>query len=124
MANRRKVFVTQYNPTFTYEKAEEYGDLVFLTNDELLSDPCPKDSNLETMIVINEALSEYTPGVDYILLSGSPSVSFLVGMLLWDRSEEHLILKWSKRDKWYVVIRLPIYKIETIDTDILLGGNR
>lgn len=106
-----KVFVTQENPNFNYTKAEEFGDLVFVTTGDI-------STNINSLLsqkVLNEIsvkLDIFDPVCDYILLSGSPSVSAAVFLMLGNEGYRSLnLLKWSKMFNHYerLVIKNPKY---------------
>lgn len=111
----RKVFITQYNPKFSYEKAEPFGEVVFLTEDDLATEPCPPGHNKKIIRGIAKKLAFYNPGHDYVLLSGSPAINVLVGILL-DADVEHLILRWDNRNNEYRVSSLN-FNPEEIDNE-------
>ena len=67
-----RVFVTHENPALNYLPAEEFGELVFLTKDEL----SPVKGSIRNGSLIDEIrhkLQSFEPNLDYICLSGSPA---------------------------------------------------
>lgn len=90
------VYVTQFVPKLSYDKAKEFGEVVFLTQNDLAYDPSPDAFNKGLIKRIDYLLEKYNPGRDYILLSGSPAIILLVGTLL-DNDVEHLVLRWDNR---------------------------
>lgn len=107
---KSKVFVIQYQSRFSYGAAETFGDVRFMLTekDEIRVNPAPNLLNEEIIAKMEECLihEEYSPGHDYILLSGSPIAFIMVGMLLPDFGEVHQILKFDNRDFVYKVSTL------------------
>lgn len=98
-----RVFVTQVNPRISYAPAEKYGQVVFLTSKEYQPEPIPARVNHKIFHEIERGLADYVPGVDYILLSGSPVTTFLAGKIVSDHTGPHKILKWNNRTNEYEV---------------------
>lgn len=98
-----KVYVTQEGK-FDYSPAEAYGDVVFLTGDELV--PIKGSLRNESLIdSLRFQLQKYDPEEDFILPSGSPYVSALVFYILGSKNVGKLrMLRWSNRDKQYTPI--------------------
>lgn len=101
------VYVTQENPKLNYAPAEEYGEIVFLTRDDLN----PIKNSLHNQAVIKQVeqrLIGFNPQEDYIVISGSPMITALVFMLIREVSNKVNILKWSNRDCVYQKITFSI----------------
>lgn len=102
-----KVFVTQENPKLNYAPAEEYGDIVFLTKDDL--NPIKNSLHNQALIKqVESRLSSFNPDEDFIVISGSPMVAALVFMLIRGASKKVNILKWSNRDHVYQNISISV----------------
>lgn len=89
------VYITQTGP-LDYSPAESYGSLVALAHGELTLDSLDR----EVMQSITSKLRRYRPGVDYILLSGSPLTIAWVCLLIAELAPlgaRHLFLKWDKQ---------------------------
>ena len=101
---KKRVYVTHEKRGFDYSGALEYGEVKFLTRREYL--PYPSVSgNEEIFDEVWGGLDGYRPGVDYILLSGSPALMFLVGAMACDIAGDldtrHNVLKWNGQRKAY-----------------------
>jgi len=109
MSDQGRVFVTQEQAHLNYAQAEEYGDVVFCSMDDI---PTVKGS-LRTGKYIEEIrkrMAEYQPGVDYLMPAGSPVNIATVMMLAGRIGSTHNILKWDNRSHTYskVVLEVPL----------------
>jgi hypothetical protein len=116
----KKVYVTQFNPNFTYEKANAFGEVVFLADSDLLTEPCPPKINDRLVSIVFKNLCNYNPGYDYILLSGSPAMILLVGTLL-DNEVDHLVLRWDNRNHEYRVTSLNLGALDNESSRLSTG---
>lgn len=96
-----QVFVTQ-ETNFNFTPAEQWGDVVFLTKDEV----SPVKQSLRNDALVDELrhkLLKYNPDEDYIVVAGSPYVAALVFYLLgrYHRVKQVRMLRWSNRDRLY-----------------------
>lgn len=104
-----RVFVTQEMP-FNYNPAEEFGEVVFCSMDDIR--PTSGSMRNERIAAgVAAVLSDYVPGVDYLLPSGSPLTLMVVVAALTARvgnGVTHHVLKWdSQRGRyWPVDIKL------------------
>ncbi|MDQ6965267.1 MAG: hypothetical protein Q9M13_10155 [Mariprofundales bacterium] len=101
------VYVTQEQPHINYAQAEQFGDIVFCS----LDDVPPVHGSLRTGRVTAAMASKmegYRAGVDYILPSGSPLNIAAVMMLAGRRGDRHNILKWESRAKQYSRVLLEV----------------
>ncbi len=108
--SRAKVFVTQYSRRLDFTQLSRYGEVVFLTKKEYDPEPVPAEVNEAMKAEIAITMKDYTPGIDYIVTTGSAIPSLIVGKLL-DISNnaagsKHQILKWSNRDHKYEMYKL------------------
>jgi hypothetical protein len=101
-AFRPKVFVTQYDHKLRFEDAEHFGEVVFLTQKEYRPAPCPASANDIVVHDLVKGMSEYVPGRDYIVVTGSAIPNLIVGSILSKFNDAtHRILKWNNRTKGY-----------------------
>lgn len=105
-----RVFVTQYSPRLVFEEANKWGEVVFLTDKEYRPQPCPEGTNDIVHQEIRRNLSEYVPGYDYIVTTGSAIPNLLVGawLALHHPGAVHNILKWDNRDYKYELFKVEI----------------
>ena len=101
-----KVFVTQYSKNLKFGDAEQFGEVVFLTDEEYKPEPSMPGHNERITQEIKSRLSTYIPGIDYIVLTGSSIPNMIVGGIIMGYAingglVKHNILKWSGRDKRY-----------------------
>lgn len=101
-----KVFVTQEVSKINYSMAMDYGDVVFLTQDEYK--PQPTDHRMNNIIKheMMKNFMDYVAGEDYILTSGSPVSIFIAAAMAAKRSPvgqlaSHKILKWNNQTNKY-----------------------
>lgn len=99
-AVRPKVFVSQDNE-FDYSIAEEYGEVVFLSNREI-SAHSASSTNMNTIHHIESVIAgDYVPGIDYLLPSGGVLSIAHMFRAAFRKGDEHLILKWDRRSGKY-----------------------
>lgn len=100
-----KVFVIQES-NFDYSKAEKFGEVVFVTSLEYNSVP---GSNYNKRIIadIRKAFSDYIPGEDYLIPTGSPALMALVMVSIGAKwpNQSHQILKWGNMERDYKVYK-------------------
>lgn len=99
---RPKVFVSQDND-FDYRMAEEYGDLVFLSNREVLAYSGSAQNALTIHGIESGIESEYIPGLDYLLPTGGPLSIAHMYRAAFNKTGDHQILKWDRRSARYDV---------------------
>jgi hypothetical protein len=93
------VYVLENRP-FDFSTAEEYGEIRVLECGPF-KPMSPVDKNSIRFERMCEELAEYRPGVDYILPTGSPIMSFAVGSIVGEHGR-HRILEWNKLSKSYI----------------------
>lgn len=107
-----RVFVTQENSQLNYGGAEAFGEVVFLTRDDV--SPIPGSlTNAAITAELAEKLRDFDFQYDYLAPSGSPTVC---GMAFFElgRQVQHIaatdgfhcpkhlrVLRWSNRDRCY-----------------------
>lgn len=104
-----KVFVTQYTKRINFTEAANYGEVVFLTDQEFRPMPHPNGVNKEVVDEIKRNMSLYVPGVDFIMTTGSALPNVVVGMILGRMpGATHKFLKWSNRMEGYEMFELTL----------------
>ena len=118
MSNSKpRVFVTQENSQLNYSNAEAFGEVVFLTRDEV--SPVPGSlTNAAIMEEMEKKLADFDFDRDYIAPSGSPVVSGMAFLTLGKRIEleglhasrkgKLCVLRWSNRDRVYQPITITL----------------
>jgi len=98
--SRPKVFVSQDNDK-DYSLAEEFGDVVFLSNREIV----PFSASAVNQAVIHgiEATiaKDYVPGVDFLLPAGGMLSVAHMFHAAYAKVGDHRILKWDNRAQRY-----------------------
>jgi len=107
--NNVTVFVTQHCGKLNYSEAQQFGNVTFLTDKEYRVEPVPaayNDSIKKQMIDFLSA--NYVQGHDFILLTGSPMPSVIVGEFIGSKPGTHKFLKWNNQRHSYdtVLIRV------------------
>lgn len=110
-----RVFVTQENSQLNYGPAEQFGEVCFLTRDEV-SPVAGSLTNAAIMKELERKLDGFDFDNDFIAPSGSPVVCGLAFLILGKRAEQLgfpsvrklRVLRWSNRDRVYqpIVIEL------------------
>jgi len=102
-----KVFVTQERRDIDYAKAEEYGDIEFLSDKTIW--PTSSDKFKRDVIKnIASKLKIFNPAEDFIVTTGSPINITLVALQLqyFFPNTEIRYLIWSNRDNRYTPISI------------------
>jgi len=95
-----KVYITQERQ-FDFSSAEEYGDLVFLSVDDMWNGR-NSPHNAKLIEHLYDQLKDFNSDKDFIILSGSDMVIAAVFMLLGRLQVRRVsILRWSNRDRIY-----------------------
>lgn len=95
------VFITQDGP-FDYSPAQEYGDIVFLTDREitpLSNQPTNKRIVEDIVRIVGES---YIPGRDWILPAGSPIAIAHALRAMFKKVGPHQFLKWDAQRRRYL----------------------
>lgn len=104
------VWVTQENPLLDYTDAERFGEVKFVTADELTTN---KGSlrNVDIYKRVLSALSTFDPSKDFVLSSGAPNlvatVFYVIGML--HPKVDINFLAWNNRARQYRHIVIPAF---------------
>jgi len=101
-----RVFVTQFFTRGDFSQAEEWGEVVFMTDREHKPEPTHKNVNSEVYAELNRAMADYIQGVDYLLVAPSQVVNLMVGSLM--KSGIHNVLKWDNRSMTYRLHRVKL----------------
>lgn len=100
-----RVFVSNEGP-FSYNVAEKYGEVVFLTNREFSPNRASRQ-NVQNVVEIQQGMSGYIPGIDYLLPSGDPlAIGVMFAVAKREVAKSHNILKWDKQSNSYNLIQL------------------
>jgi hypothetical protein len=97
-----KVFVTQFDPRWDFAPALEWGsDVRFITDQEMVQQPCPPHANDLLMAQVKSNLKDYTSGEDFVVLTAAAPINVLVAMELAKKPGTHNFLRWhTKRQKY------------------------
>src|SRR5688572_10084517 len=89
---------------FDYSAAEAFGNLRFVEAKPLApqSPGAPDTWNRNVVHQLRKEFSDYMPGYDFVIPTGSPSRMMLSGMLLAEKGKKHKILKWDGRTQRYL----------------------
>jgi hypothetical protein len=101
MNSKPTVFVSQ-ETQHDFAKAEEYGEITFLTHDDLNN---VKGSLHNEALIrdIRHKLRGFDPVRDWLVIAGSPYVAAVVFMILGARGFRSLrLLRWDNRSFTYV----------------------
>lgn len=107
-----RVFVTQESSQLNYGHAEEFGEVVFLTRDEV--SPVPGSLiNASIREEIGRKLADFDFDNDFLAPSGSPVVSGIAFLILGEMVESKVpaklcVLRWSNRDRVYQPISIAL----------------
>lgn len=97
---RPRVFVTNENPKYNYNMAEQHGDLVFVTEKDF-SYTANSLHNQQVIDRIAETLADFDPERDSIILSGSPAVQAAAMMVVGQLYGRAGILRYSSQSGAY-----------------------
>lgn len=104
---RPTVYIIEQQP-FDYNPAAKFGVLFFMSPTKF-APTAPGDNNLYNDRIIRTLrrdLSDYLPGRDYIIPTGSPAKMLVAGMVLGSIGTCHLLLGWDARAQNYVQYRI------------------
>jgi hypothetical protein len=103
MDDSPKVFIVKDNPNLDYTHAEEYGDVVFVSN----SDFSPTNASPHNGAIVEgvkTVMQSFRPEIDKLVLTGSPMLIALVGHLALERAGKRgtiTVLRWSGIERRY-----------------------
>jgi len=101
------VYVTQ-ETTHDFTKAEQYGDIEFITKDDFSN---VKNSlvNKSLIMEVNHRVKKFDPNEDWLIITGSPYVSAAVFMAIGRRGFQAVnVLRWDNRDATYRPITIDL----------------
>lgn len=114
-----KVWVTQEQPGFDFTPAEGFGEVNFLTNNDLTNN---KKSLHNTALIaaLRHKLRQFNPDWDWVVIAGSPYVAAVVFMILAIHGHREIrVLRWQNRDHQYIPMYIDVREAflnkETID---------
>lgn len=104
------VFVTQETP-HNFNKAEVYGEIVFLTRDDL-NNVRGSLHNQALVRSIKHQLRNFDEHEDWLVITGSPYVAATVFMILGLMGiREVNVLRWDNRDYDYVPLHIDLRRM-------------
>lgn len=96
-----QVFVLYEDPRFNYLDAERFGDIQIVTNRDFTNNPGSRH-NQDVMSDVKDALRDYDPELDFILVSPAPLVNVAAFLYLGAIGTRAVrVLRWSNRDNTY-----------------------
>lgn len=104
-STRPRVFIVQEG-VHDYSQAMKYGEIDFLMTDEISVAPVgisPRNSAILQGLCAK--LTSYVPGIDFVLLTGSPIAIVWTAFALRHRFGslvEHRFLKWDAQQRDYI----------------------
>jgi hypothetical protein len=102
-----KVYIVQEQDRFDYSPAEKFGELHFLTIHEYSTNKnSPKNDMIKDDMI--RGLREYRPGVDYLVLTGSPILMCLGFHYANMHGNVHKILKWDNQAYEYKIVNVGV----------------
>jgi hypothetical protein len=98
-----RVYVVEQQP-FDYAPASAYGDILFMDVQKLAPDSPSAGHSYNSRILtqIRRELSQYVPGIDFIVPTGSPAKMLVVGAVLKEKGPTHNVLGWDSRTQRYL----------------------
>lgn len=112
-----RVFITQENGQLNYGGAEAFGEVVFLTRDDV-SPIAGSLTNSALTAELAKKLADFDFDYDYLAPSGSPTVCGLAFLELGRRTELLIendvgpknlrVLRWSNRDRCYQPVTISL----------------
>ena len=103
-----KVFVTKFQPDWDFSPATEYGEVVFVTDEEHRPEPCTVEYNRHVTSTIILGMDGYMPEYDYIVLTASALVNMVVAFRVSRMPGLHNILRWNNKHKRYDLYKLEV----------------
>jgi hypothetical protein len=100
---RPRVYVVEQQP-FDYSPAQVFGDTHFMDVQRLAPDAPGAGLGFNSRVLqqIRRELSEYVPGIDYIVPTGAPAKLMAVGAVLKEKSANHNVLGWDAKTQRYL----------------------
>lgn len=101
-----KVYITKFQPDWDFSPATEYGEVVFLTEDEMKPEPTVGSYNDKIGEEMKRNLENYVCGRDYVVMTVSATNNFKVANILHDKGKRHNILRWDNRTSKYRLYKI------------------
>lgn len=100
---RPRVYIVEQQ-AFDYSPASAYGDVLFMDVQKLAPDAPGAGSAFNSKVLqqIRRELSQYVPGIDYIVPTGAPVKLLAVGAVLKEKAPSHNVLGWDGRSQRYL----------------------
>lgn len=102
-----RVYITQESPRFNYTPAERFGEVRFLTANDI-SPIANSLLNAQTIAAVRTQLSDFNADIDYLAPSGSPIITGIAMAILHERFDNFRVLRWSNVDREYVVVSVSL----------------
>lgn len=104
-----RVYVTQ-ETNYDFRKAEEFGELVFLSLDRRDDFHNIRESAHNDRLVahLRQGLRDFDPTADWLVLVGSPYVQAAVCAILGKFASKLRLLRWDNRDLCYIPLVLDV----------------
>lgn len=108
------VWVIEKMP-FDYSPAKVFAEVVRqIVADELVPNAPDESWNVKAIQQMRRALSDYIPGTDFIIPTGSPVRMLTAGLLLKERGDVHNFLGYDNRQSRYLLYRVDLRDRPTI----------
>lgn len=98
---RPTVYITE-DQAFDYSPAEAFGELVVLKTPQIAPGNIGADRNKLVIASLRTQLATYQPMFDYLLPTGKPSRQLMVGGIMREKGDRHLILGWDQINYRYL----------------------
>jgi hypothetical protein len=90
-----KVYVVQENNRIDYSDAERFGEILFLTADEIK--PISGSLRNQTILAsIRRQMEDFDPTKDRLILTGNPMVIGYAFHLALSKSQSIVVLQWDR----------------------------
>jgi hypothetical protein len=99
--NRAPVVWVAAHGTFDYSPARVFAPEIRVIPGDKLSPNASADWHANQIQEIRRCLSDYIPGIDFVIPTGQPVRMMLVAMLLKERGDRHQFLGWDDKTQRY-----------------------
>lgn len=103
-----KVFVTKFQPDWDFEPAADYGEVVFLTDDEHRPEPTSPSFNDKITDEIKRGMKDYSVGLDYIVITAAAMPNLVTAVQMAAIKGKHNVLRWNNRKHKYDLFKITI----------------
>jgi len=90
-----------------YTQADQFGEVEFLSD----ADITPFAMSRRNEVVLSgmrKGLSDYVPGTDFLVLTGSPLNILAAGAMISKIGSKHNVLKWDRMNNRYVPVTIEL----------------